>query len=235
MSYAPIRVKADWQSLLDLSQYESFTCLKPGARYDKSDPPLDRTPDGKLVWAWKRDAAPLAEPQLRELVGAGHMTRDESPLRLTDVDTGQPVRTFGGSIQWNDYRKRWILITANMLSDDVVGGATYFAEANAPEGPWVYAKKVATHAAQDNDYDFYNPVHHSFFDQEGGRVIYFQGTLSTFFSKNQRAAPRYSYNQLMYRLDLADPRLNLPAPPPALSEVQPARLTEAGSLSPVSK
>jgi hypothetical protein len=235
MSYAPIRVRAGWQSLLDLSQYEAFTCLKPGTRYDKADPPLDRSSDGKLIWAWKRDTAALTEAQLRELVEAGHMARDESPLRLTDIDTGEALRTFGGSIQWNEYRKRWILITVNAISDEVIGGDVYFAEANAPEGPWVYAKKIATHSAKDDDYDFYNPVHHTFYDQQGGRLIYFQGTLSTFFSKNRRAAPRYSYNQLMYRLDLADPRLNLPAPPPALSNVQPGRFAEADAASSASE
>jgi hypothetical protein len=64
-------------------------------------------------------------------------------------------------------------------------------------------------------------VHHPFFDQDGDRVIYFEGTLSSYFSKNRRAVPRYSYNQLMYRLDLADPRLKLPAPPPGMTDVQP--------------
>jgi len=225
--YAHIRVKADWQSLLDLSQYEAFTCLKPRTRYDKADPPLDRNAEGKLVWAWKRNAAALTPTQFRELVESGHMEPDESPVRLVDVDSGESLIAFGGSINWNEYRKRWILITANAPSDDAVGGETYFAEANSPEGPWVYAKKIATHSAKDDNYDFYNPVHHPFYDQQGGRYLYFQGTLSTYFSKNSRAAPRYSYNQLMYRLDLADPRLNLPAPPPALSDAQPAMLAES--------
>src|SRR5262249_10991329 len=46
----------------------------------------------------------------------------------------------------------------------------------------------------------------------------FEGTYSHTFSGNQNPTPRYDYNQLMYRLDLADPRLALPqavADPPA--------------------
>ena len=38
-------------------------------------------------------------------------------------------------------------------------------------------------------------------------MIYFEGTYTREFSGNPVATPRYDYNQLMYRLDLADPRL----------------------------
>ncbi len=41
----------------------------------------------------------------------------------------------------------------------------------------------------------------------GGRLIYFEGTYTQTFSGNPVATPRYDYNQIMYRLDLADPRL----------------------------
>ena len=54
------------------------------------------------------------------------------------------------------------------------------------------------------------------FAQQGGRIIYFQGTLVTTFSGNPYPTPRYNYNQILYRLDLADPRLKLPDPPPPL-------------------
>lgn len=45
------------------------------------------------------------------------------------------------------------------------------------------------------------------FAKDGGRCIYFEGTYSHTFSGNPVATPRYDYNQVMYRLDLADPRL----------------------------
>jgi len=97
-----------------------------------------------------------------------------------------------------------------MIAQEVYGtslcGEIWFAEADTPTGPWVYARKVVTH----DDYSFYNPVHHAFFDQDGGRRIYFQGTFTRTFSGAPVPVPRYDYNQLMYRLDLADPRLALP-------------------------
>ena len=86
-------------------------------------------------------------------------------------------------------------------------GEIWYAEAQALEGPWRKAVKIVTH----DRYSFYNVKHHPLFDQEGGRLIYFEGTYTATFSGNDDKTPRYDYNQIMYRLDLADPRLRVPA------------------------
>src|SRR5205814_8463469 len=88
-------------------------------------------------------------------------------------------------------------------------GEIWFAEADTPTGPWVYARRVVAHG----DYNFYNPTQHSFFDQDDGRRIYFEGTYTASFSAAKEKTPRYDYNQIMYRLDLSDPRLKLPDEP----------------------
>jgi hypothetical protein len=67
---------------------------------------------------------------------------------------------------------------------------------------------VVTH----DKYSFYNPKQHPVFAKEGGRVIFFEGTYTTSFSGNTDPTPRYDYNQVMYKFDLDDPRLNLPVP-----------------------
>ena len=63
--------------------------------------------------------------------------------------------------------------------------------------------KVATHRGTS----FYNPVHHAFFDADGGKTIHFEGTYTRTFSRTKAPTPRYDYNQILYRLDLSDPRL----------------------------
>jgi hypothetical protein len=110
-------------------------------------------------------------------------------------------------VRWNDYRKRWIMIVEESFGTSNLG-EVWYAEADTPLGPWVYAKKVVTH----DKYSFYNPVHHAFFDQDGGRLIYFEGTYAELFSGTPEKTPRYDYNQIMYRLALDDPRLALPVP-----------------------
>ena len=40
--------------------------------------------------------------------------------------------------------------------------------------------------------------------------IFFEGTYTHTFSGNAQMTPRYDYNQIMYKLDLSDPRLAAP-------------------------
>ena len=50
-------------------------------------------------------------------------------------------------------------------------------------------------------------------------MIYLEGSYVNTFFGNPHPTPYYEYNQIMYRLDLSDPRLKLPADPAP----QPAR------------
>jgi hypothetical protein len=201
--YPSIRVKADWKSIQDPHEYEAFTPLVAGSTDE-----LERDSTGKLIWVWKKNTPPITPAQQVELVESGRMKREESPQRLQDADTSEPIQLHGGSVNWNEFRKRWIMIAQQGKGTSNLG-EIWYAEAHKPEGPWVYAKKIVTH----DKMDFYNPTQHVFFDQDGGRIIYFEGTYTNTFSGNPTPTPRYEYNQIMYRLDLADPRLKMPDPP----------------------
>jgi hypothetical protein len=100
------------------------------------------------------------------------------------------------SIAWNAYRQRFL-----MLMD--FGGDVYYSEAKAPEGPYSPAVKIIW----QDDYTFYNVATHPFFNQDGGRIIYFEGTYTDSFSDAKVKTPRYNYNQVMYRLRLDHPGL----------------------------
>ena len=209
--YPALRVKADRASYLDLSAYEGYTCLKLGTRFGKATTAqLDRGSDGKLVWAWKRDTPPLTPKQQADLVAADKLKRQESPQRLQNTEGGKAVAMHNGSCEWNAYRKKFVLIASEILGSTVLG-EVWYSEADRLEGPWVHARKIITHANKPGDaHDFYNPTQHAFLDREGGRYIYLEGTYVNTFSGNPHPTPYYEYNQIMYRLDLADPRLKLP-------------------------
>lgn len=199
---ANIRVPATLEKFLDLAAYEGYTPLAPGARFDGDKTRLERDAAGRLVWGWKRDTPPLENRQQQKLVDLGLMKPEESPNVPVDVDTGAPVVLHSASIQWNDYRKRWVMIALQFDGTSKLG-EVWYGEAGAPEGPWPRVKKVVTH----DKYSFYNPRHHAFFDAEGGRFIHFEGTFANSIAGTDVATPQYDYNQVMYRLDLADPRL----------------------------
>jgi len=200
-----VRVRADAKAYLDLSQYEAWTPLEEGSNLKA--PKIDRDASGAIRYAWRPNTPALDQRHQNELIQAGQMKPEEAWIHLQDADTGKPVLAHAGSVYWNDYRRRWITIRCETFGTSMLG-ETWYAEADTPLGPWVYARKVVTH----DKYDFYNPKHHPFFDKDGGRVIYFEGTYVNTFSGNPDKTPRYDYNQIMYKLDLADERLVLPVP-----------------------
>ncbi len=208
--YPALRVMANRESYLDLSLYEGYTCLKQGSRYSGPNQTLlDRNPQGTLIWNWKRDTPPLSPQEQQELVKSGRMKRDESPFRLQDVESSKPFLLHHSSCYWNAYRKCYVMI-ASELNGATMLGEVWYSEAMRPEGPWINARKIITHANKEGDaHDFYNPTQHAFFDRESGRFIYLEGTYVNTFSGNIHPTPYYEYNQIMYRLDLSDPRLSL--------------------------
>lgn len=198
-----LRVPRRLSAVLDPTRYEAYTPLAPGARFEGADTRLERDAEGELVWAWKPDTAPLHPREQRQLVELGRMTRAESPFRARDADTGRPVAAHSGTVAWNDHRERWIAILGAVRGDGSFLGEVYLAEAEDSQGPWVEARRIVTH----DRYSFYNVAQRRFFDRDGGRVVYFEGTYTRTFSGTEEPTPFYDYNQIMYRLDLADPRL----------------------------
>ncbi len=204
--YPLTRVAASAEHFRRAEDYETYTCLKEGSRLD--DPVLDRDGKGRLRYAWRKNAPAVGPAEQAKLVADGKMKPAEALLQLRDRDTDRPITAHAGSVYWNEYRKRWVMITVQRGGSSFLG-EVWYAEADAPVGPWwVYAVKVATH----DRYSFYNPKQDPMFDRDGGKAIYFEGTYSNTFSGNADATPRYDYNQILYKLDLSDPRLAIPTP-----------------------
>ncbi len=196
------RVEADYRHLTDPSQYEHFTCYATGAKYDTARTNLDRTREGDIIYGWKSNTDALNHRRQDELIRAGRITAREGLWQLRDIEGGTPVPVDPSSVFWNNFRKRWI-----MIAYEFTGGVWFF-EGDTPTGPWAYGRKIVSH----EHYDFYNVGQHPLFDQEKGRLIYFEGTYTTGFSGNTCETPLYNYNQIMYRLALDDTLLALPAP-----------------------
>ena len=189
------RVRPLLSHVEDVDKYEYFTCLVPGSRW--SERKLERK-NGQLVYGWKKDTDAIDEQKQKILIEEGLIRPEEGWLQLMDVSTGQFITSSRGSVFWNEFRRKWILISGAQK--------IWYSEADTPLGPWHYAVKVADH----HNY-FYNPHQHPYFDKGQGRFIYFEGTYTKFMGSGPQV-PRYDYNQLMYRLDLSDDRLRLPNP-----------------------
>lgn len=236
-----LRVPATAEALADLAQYESWTPLLPGATVDPDDAAaaaLDRTgPGGALRYAWRKGSRPLSADDVAQLLSARAVNWNELSVRVRDATNRTCSRVYlhGGSLHYNAYRRKWVAIATQGWgsldndSDDGMDDATasnlgevWYSEAGAPEGPWVYAVKVATHAV--TQMSFYNPTQHVQLDEAGGRVIYFSGTLAQTFSSAPAPLPRYDYNNMVYRLDLS----TVPTLPPLGLEPCPAYTSSGG-------
>jgi hypothetical protein len=204
-----LRVPATAESVLDVKQYKAFTCLKPGSRLVKGKPrqeDIDRDADGRVVWSWKKNAPQIDPQQEARWIDAGTIKADEARLQLKDFKTGKRVTPHRGNVAWNEYRNRWTFVFGEINGSSSLIGEIWYAEADDLLGPWEPARKIITH----EKYDFYNPRQHPIFQKENGKVIYLEGTYTHTFAGNPRPTPRYDYNQVMYKLDLSDPRLELP-------------------------
>ena len=126
---------------------------------------------------------------------------------------GLPVKVHSGSIAWNAYRNRWVTVFMEAFGTPAAFGELWYAESKSPWVPWGTPVKVLSH----QNYSFYNPQIHTSLVANAGQHLFFEGTYTILFagttnSKSMAptfplATPRYEYNQILYRLDLNDPRL----------------------------
>ena len=190
-----VRVPARLRDVCDPAQYEAWTYLsETGPR---------RGADGKLDYAWRKDVPPVESEEEAKLVQRRLIRPEECRLMPEDAATHQHITLHEGSVYWNAYRQRWVLIAVQYGGKPSFLGEVYYSEATSPVGPFLRAVKIVTH----DRYSFYNPTQHPFFDEDGGRRIYFEGTYASTFSGRKDRTPHYDYNQILYRLDLSDPRL----------------------------
>lgn len=108
-----------------------------------------------------------------------------------------------GSIGWHPWRQRWVAVFLEALGRPSAFGELWYAEADAPTGPWGPAVKVLSH----DHYTFYNPRLHIELTPPDSPILLFEGTYTAQFADRPAPTPRYDYNQILYRLDLDDPAL----------------------------
>jgi hypothetical protein len=178
-----VRVPARLESFRDQQQYEALC-------WDQN----------KQQYRWQRELQPITQADERKLMEAGQVLPSAAHFQILDQLTSRPVTIHRGSVNWNAYRQRWVLIgcETNPSGQPSHLGEVWYAEADSMTGPWTTAVKIATHPG----YSFYNPRQHVPWDRDEGRYIYFEGTYTKMFSGTQTPTPRYEYNQLLYRLDL---------------------------------
>ncbi|MCZ2340330.1 MAG: hypothetical protein LC104_00875 [Bacteroidales bacterium] len=199
-----VRVPATLTAVLDPNQYEAWTCQKPGS--DPKAPEILLGADGAPQWRWQKELPPTTSEREHNWIKARTLSPRHARFCPTHVaDAQEQIRLHSGTVRWNAYRKRWILVAGQFGGKKSFLGEVWYAEADHPTGPFSQAVQILTHDRQT----FYNVCHHDFLDRDGGRIIHFEGTYTNDFSGNPLKTPRYNYNQMLYRLDLNTPALRV--------------------------
>jgi hypothetical protein len=190
------RVPADLSKIRSGQSFETFTCLLANGD-------IDTDTAGTPNWRWRLDGTPIdAEGEIAYLK-SGKLKRQHCRHLLSEFATKRTVIPHRGSVHWNAYLGRWLLVFTAINEPDSVLGEVFITAGSSPIGPWSECIRVATHPK----YSFYNPLHHEWLDQQGGKLITIEGTYTTMFSGNTVPTPQYEYNQLTYTVDLGDARL----------------------------
>jgi hypothetical protein len=123
--------------------------------------------------------------------------------KLVSASDGAEVKPHSGNLVWNAFRKRWVTVFVQWFGKPSAFGEVWYAEAEAPTGPWGKTVKILSH----ENYTFYNPRIHPEFTPADSPILIFEGTFSKEFADHAHPTARYDYNQILYRLDLDDPAL----------------------------
>jgi hypothetical protein len=190
-----VRVRARLQDVLNPAKYEAFTCAKSDG--DRLEP--DFGPDGTLRWRWQTELPPYDAKLEQDWLKQGKLRPEQTRFHPVNVqDPTERVTLHSGSVRWNAFRRRWILIAGQSGGKPSRLGEVWYAEAKDPTGPFQKAIRIVTHDRMT----FYNVCHHAILDEDDGRLIHFEGTYTNDFSGNPDKTARYNYNQVLYRLDL---------------------------------
>lgn len=205
--YPTLRVPANESDLTDPGSYRVFTPLQAGSSWDPQSPSFKRDENNEVEWGWETLTPPVTDLREATLVENGSLAKSRGIHHLRDKQTGDSVDTLGGSVYWNPHRQKWVMMGTELRGSTSNLGEVWYAEADSPLGPWVYAQKIITH----DKHTFSTPTQHPFFDQSNGQVVYLQGTFSEDFQdKRIFRVSKYDDNQMMYRVDLSDTRLFMP-------------------------
>lgn len=195
------RVQDDYTSAANPANYEALTCLDNDGPFSTATARVRRDGKGRVMYRWAKGAEPTGAAQQRQLLEAGQLHEYECLFQPVDASTGKPFLPHGCHIAWNGHRQCYTMVVSQLMGTSMLGELWYL-EADRPEGPWVKAVKVLTH----HNYTFYNPLQHPELAPDD-QFLYFEGTYTKTFSTAEVATPYYDYNQVMYRIDVDDPRL----------------------------
>ncbi len=106
------RVRKNLKHVLDLEQYESWSCMKPGDD-PKTAKPL-RDPSGKLDYAWRK-GPPVTQQVEKRWLSEGVIKPTETRYMPVDIQArNRRIELHNGNTRWNSHLKKWVTIAGEL-------------------------------------------------------------------------------------------------------------------------
>lgn len=163
----------------------------------------------------------------------GHHSSSSSRPSSSSYSSGAPSRAApysppewlgSGSVNWNTWAQRYVFLAAGDTSalHQSAGGSMHIAFSWTLDGPWVNGTRIGDHNISGGS--CYNGLQLPSLDAEGGRIVHIACTYTAMWSNTivrpwvwstclfglggehqdcSPVVPRYEYNNLVYRVDLA--------------------------------
>ena len=120
-----MRVRAEWDHVIDPNRYEVLTALpRPSSIVSRPSPPR---------WVRAGELTGDDAAQMPSLIKA--LKEEKKGTHLYDVTSGKKVTPHGGSVYFNGWRNKWVMITVQQFGDSSHLGEVWYAEADTPVGP----------------------------------------------------------------------------------------------------
>lgn len=184
--FCTTRVPADYEDVLNPAKYEAMAWSADDAAV-----------------RWQTASGPISQADEARLVADGVLPAGKARFQVSGREKPGLLMLGSGTVRWNAFCKKWVMIAAEASGGAASAGRIWYGEAESPDGPWNAMKCVV----EEPGMSLADPVHHGLFDQEEGRLVYFDCSVSS-LAGGGAAMPRYEQNRTMYRLNLADPRFS---------------------------
>jgi hypothetical protein len=193
------RIPASEGGLLHPESYEAFTPLQPDGTAEHDD-------TGRIRYRWRTQTAELGSDNVAGS-GASNGERLFGQLRDARLEPGAPHRVpiKASARDYNPFRKRYVEVITEDQPNFVPLDATWYAEADTPMGPWVYARRITGAGSRS----IYNPTIAPFRNNDA-QILFAAVYAAPFIPAPP--LPYYNYSVVMHMLDVNDLRTALPVP-----------------------
>jgi hypothetical protein len=126
-----MRVRAEWDDVIDANRYEVLTALKPKRSPVPRAPRLDLG-ESEMPYRWIRFDELIGGDASSKASVIKALKEETKDVHLHDIESGKEISPHNGTVYFNAYRQRWVAIFVQQFGESSFLGEVWYAEADTP-------------------------------------------------------------------------------------------------------